>query len=398
MRLQRIIAVIAAGCLLLLTGCWDSVELNRRAIVAGVAIDKGPSPEKKYMLSFQVIVADETTGKNSRGNSPVVLYTGTGRSMYEALSSASRQVARFLSLGHIRVIIISEEFAREGIKGIMDTLERESEARLTSLMFVSRGQSAKECMSLMTALGRIPANDLVGKVENTSSTFGYNFRMEVDDIIRGIQVPGGGALMNGVLVSGDKEKGKSNENMKKITPSAILRISGIAAFKGDKLVGWLDNGAAKGLALIQHRLTQSPTVIRKGDEVIVFNVFQNKLNLKTIAADPEHPAFIIRVTQQASIKELNGKIDLTNPIALRKAEAQLEESTKSDIMEAVKMARSMHSDYLGFGEAVERTNPRGWRKVKDHWDDAFARCKVEVEVKAVTQSTEMRSRSMQMPE
>ncbi len=398
MRLQRRIAAIAVCCLLLLAGCWDSVELNRRAIVAGMAIDKGPSPEREYMLSFQIIVADEITGKNSRGNSPVVLYTGTGRSMYEALSNASKQIARFLSLGHIRVVIISEEFAREGIKGIMDTLERESEARLTSLMFVARGQMAKDCMTLMTALGKIPANDLVGKVENTSSTFGYNFRMEVDDIIRGIQVPGGGALMNGVWVSGDKETGKSNENMHDITPAAILRISGIAAFKGDKLVGWLDNGEARGVALLQHRLTQTPVVVHTDGNLIVFNIFDNSVHLKARAADPEHPVIMIRITQQASIKELNGNLDLMNPDMLKRAEAELEETTKKDVEKAIQIARSMNSDYLGFGEAVERSNPRGWKKIEDHWDDVFARCEVKVQVKAVTQSTEMRSRSMKMPE
>lgn len=40
-------------------------------------------------------------------------------------------------------------------------------------------------MTTMTVFGRIPSNDLVEKLQTTSKQFGYNYRMEVDDIIRG---------------------------------------------------------------------------------------------------------------------------------------------------------------------------------------------------------------------
>lgn len=172
---------------LVLTGCWDSVELNRRAIVSGVAIDRGPSEKEKYRLSFQVIVSEEISGENTRSTSPVSLYTGSGRTMFEALANASRQTARFLSLAHVRVLVISEEFAREGIKDMLDVLERESDTRLTSLMFISRGQPASDLMSTMTVFSKIPANDLVEKLDTTSKQFGYNFRVEVDDVVRGFR-------------------------------------------------------------------------------------------------------------------------------------------------------------------------------------------------------------------
>lgn len=181
------IGVLFVLPMLLLTGCWDSVELNRRAIVSGVAIDKGDSEAERYKLSFQVIVAEEISGEKSRGISPVALYTGTGRTMFEALADASRQTARFLSLGHVRVLVISEAFAREGIKDLLDVLERESDTRLNSLIFISKGQPAREIMSTMTVFSKIPANDLVEKLETTSKQFGYNFRMAVDDVIRGFR-------------------------------------------------------------------------------------------------------------------------------------------------------------------------------------------------------------------
>ncbi|MNC19868.1 Spore germination protein A3 precursor [compost metagenome] len=379
-----------------LTGCWDSVELNRRAIVSGVSIDRGPTEEEKYVVSFQVIVADEISGKNARGTSPVSVYKGSGRTMFEALANASRQTARFLSLGHIRVVIISEKFAQEGIKDIMDVLERESETRLTSLIFISKGQPASECMTTMTVFGRIPSNDLVEKLQTTSKQFGYNYRMEVDDIIRGIQVPGGGPVINGVLVTGDLEQRESNDNLKKIRPEAIIKVTGLAAFKEDKLKGWLQGEEAIGTVLLKNKISQMPVLVSIGEnDYISFNVYLSQVHIHADAKDIEHPIFTVNVTQQAGLKESPNGLDLTDPTVLNDLSKLLEKNIQEQIRAAIATARSLKSDYLGFGEAAERANPRGWKQVKDHWDRIFETCQVNINTDAVIRHTDMRSDSFQ---
>lgn len=391
--------LVAAAMLIQLTGCWDSVELNRRAIVSGVAIDKGEDPDKPYSVSFQVIVADEISGEKSRGNSPVVLYTGTGRSMFEALSNASRKVARYLSLGHIRVIVISEEWAREGIKGILDVMERESQSRLTTLIFVSKGQPARESLSVLTVFGRIPSLDLVGKLETTARSFGYNFRMEVDDVVRGVQIPGGGMLINGVEVVGSTEEGSSNGNLKSIRPKSILLVTGLAAFRGDRLIGWLEGGTARGSALLQHKIRQTPAVVKSEENgTIAFNIYENKVKIRAVTGDSLHPVFRIRVTQQAALKEIENGLDLTKPQILTALENELEKYTADQVNMAVSRAKKLNSDYLGFGGVFERTYPKVWKQIRDRWDTVFVRSEIQVEVKAVIRHTDMRTNAVNLQE
>lgn len=381
----------------LLSGCWDSVELNRRAIVSGVAIDRGDSEAERYRLSFQVIVAEEISGEKSRGISPVAVYTGTGRTMFEALADASRQTARFLSLGHIRVLVISEAFAREGIKDILDVLERESDARLNSLIFISKGQPAHELMTTMTVFSKIPANDLVEKLETTSKQFGYNFRMAVDDVIRGIQLRGGGPVINGVYTTGDREQAGTNESLKRIKPETILRVSTLAAFKDDKLKGWLTGDAALGTVLLHNKIKEFPSLIKdKQGGYLAFNVYQSQLTLKVQSADPEHPVITVRITQQAALKESPNPLDLTSPEVLDKLSEQLAEETVRQLKEAVAAAREFGSDYLGFGQALQRKDPHGWKKVRDHWEDIFARCEVKYDADVVIRHTDMRTNSFQI--
>ncbi|WP_238649804.1 Ger(x)C family spore germination protein [Paenibacillus piscarius] len=381
----------------LLSGCWDSVELNRRAIVSGVAIDRGDSEAEKYRLSFQVIVAEEISGEKSRGISPVAVYTGTGRSMFEALANASRQTARLLSLGHIRVLVISEAFAREGIKDVLDVLERESDARLNSMVFISKGQPAHELMSTMTVFSKIPANDLVEKLETTSKQFGYNFQMAVDDVIRGIQIRGGGPVINGVFTTGDREQAESNENLKDIVPHSVLRVSALAAFKDDKLRGWLTGDAAMGTGLLHNRIRDFPSLIRDHQGgYLAFNVYQSQLALKVQSKDAEHPVFTVRITQQAALKESPNTLDLTSPQVLDELSQQLAEETVRKLKAAVASARDIKSDVLGFGQALQREDPHGWKKVREHWEDVFARCTVKYEADVVIRHTDMRSNSFQI--
>lgn len=401
MKIKRSCCILLAALQLmlplLLTGCWDSVELNRRAIVSGVAIDRGPTEEEKFTLSFQVIVSEEISGQTTRGTSPVAVYTGKGRTMFEALAHTSRETARFLSLGHVRVLVISEKFAREGIKDILDVLERESDTRLTSLIFIAKGQEAKDLMTTMTVFSKIPANDLVEKLDTTAKQFGYNYRMEVDDVIRGIQIRGGGPLINGVYTAGDREAAQSNDNLKSISPKAILRVSGLAAFKDDKLKGWLQGDEALGAALLHNKIKEYPSLIKDREgKYIAFNVYQSQIELKVNAADPEHPVFTIDIYQQAALKEASNDLNLTSPGVLEGLSGGLRAETKRQIGTAIAAARKYDSDFLGFGEEMERENPRGWKKVADHWEDIFASCEVKINTSAVIRHTDMRNNSFQV--
>lgn len=383
------------GLLLFQTGCWDSIELNRRAIVSGVSIDKGPTEDKRYSVSFQVVVADEITGKNSRGNSPVALYKGSGRSIYEALGNASRQSARILSLGHSKVIIISEELAREGIRDLMDIFERESEMRLSTLVFVSRGQPAEDILSVMTVFGRIPANDLVQKLETGNRSFGYNFRIEVDDVIRGILAKEGGAIINGVIVKGDLEAGGTKTNVEGIKPKAILKNAGLAVFKQDKLMAFQDGTAGIGLSLIHNKQKEYPLLLDFGkNESATFSMFKVHTSVTANAKDPEHPVIFISTRQQAALKEYNGSLDISKSSVLRNWEKLLSEETKKEIDTAVKEAMRLNSDYIRFNETMNRDNPKGWKRVKDRWDSIFPRCEVRIKVNTIIRHTEMRTRSL----
>ena len=73
-------------------------------------------------------------------------------------------------------------------------------------------------------------------------------------------------------------------------------------------------------------------------------------------------------------------IDISKSKEIRKLEHQLNEETEHDVMAAIRTAQKLKTDVLGFGAAVERANPKAWKKMERISDRIFATCKVEVNV------------------
>ena len=114
---------------------------------------------------------------------------------------------RILSLAHTGLIVISDEVARNGIIDLFDYLDRDSDIRLTTeIMVAAEGQKAEDVVAVLTPIGKITAFALVQKIELTSRQLSENFRVEVDDVIRDLLVPGGGPVINGVMIEGDERK------------------------------------------------------------------------------------------------------------------------------------------------------------------------------------------------
>ena len=203
-------------------------------------------------------------------------------------------------------------------------------------------------------------------------------------------------MINGVLAAGNEDKSNSNDNLKSIAPQATLKVTGLAAFKADKLLGWLEGSEAVGAALMKNKIKQMPLLVQSGKgNYVAFNVYLSQVDIEAEVANPVDPLIKINITQQAGLKESPNDLDLTKPEVLNSLSLLVEKETRRQINAAISEARKMKSDFLGFGEAVERENPQGWKTVENHWDTIFTTCRVQLDVDVIIRHTDMRSSSFQ---
>jgi spore germination protein KC len=83
-------------------------------------------------------------------------------------------------------------------------------------------------------------------------------------------------------------------------------------------------------------------------------------------------------------------VSLNDPNVLFKIEDLLEKEILNEIKEAVQLAKEDKTDIFGFGDAVYRSNPDAWKKLKYNWNDVhFSEIKADVKVDAFIRRTGM---------
>ena len=61
-------------------------------------------------------------------------------------------------------------------------------------------------------------------------------------------------MLTGLEITGEVKRGQTKENMEVSSPPAVLHVTSLAAFKKDKLIGWLNDTESKGANYINDKV------------------------------------------------------------------------------------------------------------------------------------------------
>ncbi|TWE04922.1 spore germination protein KC [Neobacillus bataviensis] len=379
-------------CTAFLTGCWDQRELNKIALVMALGLDKTKGKEE-YHVSYEVVNPTEISGKTGTGRTtPITVYSSSGSTIFEALRNGADESPRQLMISHTNVIIVGEELAKEGIHGILDFFERDDEGRLTSNLLIARNTKAEEVLKTLTPIEKVPALAIKGKLDTMVQKLSKGYSVELDEVIRGVLKKGGGPVISGVQLIEGAKSGSKESAIKTATPATVIKISGLGMLKGGKLVGWLNDGAARGAAVINNKLRGSSVSIdcKQNKNGLSIEVRRSKATIKTNIGN-HIPTIQLFVKQEGSIGQIFCAIDLKKSKEIRKLEKKWAKETRKEVQKAIVQAQRKHTDIFGFGEALERANKQKWKEVEKDWGDIFAESKVEVHVETRIRRPGMRS-------
>lgn len=129
--------------MLLLSGCWDRLELEEQAFVVAIGLDKSP----KNMVGVTFQIANPQVGSSDKGAAPneppsdIVSFASTD--ILSAKEIANSVITRKISFAHLKTIVISEEFAKtELYHRVIGASVRDPEMRREVNLIVSREKAA----------------------------------------------------------------------------------------------------------------------------------------------------------------------------------------------------------------------------------------------------------------
>lgn len=366
-----------------LTGCWNRIELNELGVTVAMGLDKKGN---KILLSQQVVNPGAITAKGGAASSdaPVTLFQETGDSIQDAGRKMITSSTRKVYTGQLQMLIIGEKLAKEGLSDVLDHISRDHQYRKDFFVVIARGTKAEDILKVYTIIDRIPAHKMNRSLENASKALGTTASVNMDQFMSDIISNGKEAVLTGIKIHGNRALGETTKNGQQIDPSAKLRYNGLAVFKKDRLVGWLNAEESKGYNYTQGEIKSTPVVFPcpRGKKKITVEVLrtQEKTQFKKINGTPQ---IDIKISLEGNVSDVQCAIDLSSPETITQLEKLTEKDIKRTIAAALKAAQKKYkSDIFGFRDVINRTNPKYWEKLQKDWDQEFPNLQVNVAVKA----------------
>ena len=112
--MKRIILSVLFAATLLLTGCSMGIEVNDRAFVQLMGIER---EDEIYFVSMQVYKSESGTPEPDVSKANTITAKGEGATIHEAISAAELTLGKKAFLGHIKMLVVGN-----GIKNPADEL------------------------------------------------------------------------------------------------------------------------------------------------------------------------------------------------------------------------------------------------------------------------------------
>ncbi|MFC5653513.1 Ger(x)C family spore germination protein [Paenibacillus solisilvae] len=386
----------------LLTGCWDRLEIEDRAVVLGISIDEAVSKSNgdevaqvrtpplqtglirvaiQIALPGRIALGPSESGGGGKGSSQDTLWIidVVGYSIDDAIMNLQQQISSPLFFGHLRVIVVSEKVAKKGIENVNDYFHRNSEVRRMAWLMISKGK-AMELMKAAPKLERVPTLYLISTLDE-SIKMG---KFPMDYI--------------GIFWSNSAKKGQEGflpyVDMKK---EQNVEVMGMAYFRGYRMVGKtkpLQIGAymgIKGLNPAGYRVF----VDLGGPSKTVMTATTHRDSKMAVQIINGHPHFSIRIASEINLEEkISEAVNINVRVLKQIQQSQKVQATK--LYEAlIKKTQESGSDIFGFGEFVRAKKPRYWNtqiKTKERWQEMYKEVTFDFYVKVSVRRVGMKSK------
>lgn len=354
----------------LLTSCWDNMDLTEKAFVTAMGVDK--TEDGKIELTLQIVKPSSVSMETKISEGAIWVLTTFGDTLFEAVKNQLSTSNRKPFYNHAELLVIGENYAKEGIEEVLDFWERNHEPRLNANILVAKGTTAKRILNAESKVeevysvhinGIINNNEAIGKIKKTT----------VMETIKANREKGNNPVICAIEIINDVENLKIKD----------MVINSSAVFKNNKLIGYLNPEETKGLLFIKDELKSGVINVKSpkdNEDKISIEINNSKTKIESrVAGDSVY--FTINIETLGTVSSEQGYVKLATQENIEKLNIYTEEKIKMYVDKAFKKAQKDYkTDFFGFGDIVYRKHLDFWRKYVNDWDKIFENVTVNVNV------------------
>jgi len=383
--------------LILLTfgGCWSKKEPKDLAIVNSIIYDKKEDGAYQVIVEILDLTASGGGGGGGGGESSgknFTTETAQGDSFREALANVSATVDKTIYGGHNQVRFFTESSAKSDMAATLDYLLRDHLTDETPLMVVIKGENPENIyeasLGLSDSVGVYINNLEVSQPKTMSKSVFVTTLDFVKDFFSDGKQPVAGLVE---IVSSESEKQNASGSGSEESNKDKIRYEGLAAFKGDKLVGYFNGIEARAYNFITGEIDTSLVTVPLNDSFALCEITGASSEIKTKIQE-KNATIDVKIKADIRVIADGSDVNVSEPNVMKEIEGLFNKKLLPEIVTAIKKAQTeFNSDIFGFGRSVHAQNPEQWKKIKEEWDDIFPTATVSVTVESsVYQTGEIR--------
>lgn len=366
---KKFIKVIALCMLpMMLTGCWDSTEVNSRSVILELAIDKNADykydPERLldgqpvYTISYTIPDFGKLSGTDSLAKDVETNLTSQSATIATSIADIELRSKNSVSFSHVKALFLGEDLLKDPklFKATLDALSRDMLiARNVPLLAVNgEASTTTEIENNEQPILGLYIMDYFNNKERATSFFKKQL---VGTYIKEMEDTGVSTLPVFHVDQTDKEEMKGQ-----------IDISGGAVIHNNELVGYLTKEEVRGQLLVEGKVRNSPVVVVYEDNLLTYQIKDEKSKIK-FKDTPEGPTCLIEMDVKGSISEYltESGTNLTKDGTIEEIKTLLAEEIITQVGVGIDKSKEMNIDFLGIGQAMYRKHPKMWAKYKPGW-------------------------------
>lgn len=396
----KLLSALFLFCLIL-SGCNGARETDAVAYVLAVGVDAADDNQLSatYLIAIPRALG---SGEKGGGEKTVEKVTVKAPSLVEAQTLLNASVGRAPNLSHVKVWVVGEKLARQGLANLVGPLTRYREFRGSMYIVVARG-TAKEFIDINDPeLELLPSRWTEG-VLATSSESGYFLSSQLHDFYVRLKEPSGASctVLAGINPTSGKDKPSAKptppDRTQAYLPGDIAReggnpaaLVGTAVFKGDKMIGMLTNIETRMLAILMGKFPKGfltladPRVPEQSVQLMLRLGQAPKIDVSLIDNVPEINIELLIECELTSISSgTNYEADELRP----EIEQQVAKAISLEMEKMLAKTQELEADVVNFGKYLRPKTGNYDEFSAIDWNRLYPQARIHIKVDAKLRRT-----------
>lgn len=357
-----------------LSGCWDKVEIEQRAIINSMIIDKGnngngngstlsgeDSEKGKLKVTFGILVPHAQGQGEDMGYSRVIY----GDDMTQVLSRLGEETSRVPFYGQTRLLILSKDFLKQSecFKKLLDFIDRDASIN-TQMRVLASKDDPKKLIDVKPRLESSTTEHIMG-ILNNSERFSDTVSVSLEQLIDDLRESDGSGVLPVIEALPDNQ---------------TFRIDELGLIKDYSYLTEVGPEMIKEYKIITDKFAGGRQRVEFDGEMLSVYIYNCKTQ-KKLKPGNGSLGFKITVEAEGSVDGFSFDKSIMDKETIERIQTALENQIKKELEETTEyFQKKVGYDYLGFQEYIKKYEPKTYKKYKNNWEEHFRNAEMEYQV------------------